>query len=123
MRFLQRLLILSIVLGGLGTLGRGQADETIYTKVDENPVPIKTPPPRYPDTLKRERVSGVVAVSIVINEKGQIINSSISKSSHSEFEKPALDAVKTWKFKPGKKDGNPVKVRVTVPLRFNADDS
>ena len=122
MRFLQRLLSLFIVLAALGVSAWAEGDETIYTKVDENPVPVKTPPPRYPDSLKREGVSGVVAVVIVIDEKGAIISSSIAKSSHAEFERPALEAVKNWKFKPAKKDGNPVKVRVTIPLRFNVDE-
>lgn len=123
MRFLQRLLLLTAVLGAFGVSAWAQADDTVYTKVDENPVPVKTPPPRYPDSLKREGVSGVVAVVIVIDEKGNIINSSISKSSNVEFERPALEAVKNWKFKPAKKDGNPVKVRVTIPLRFNVEES
>jgi protein TonB len=98
------------------------ADDTIYTKVDENPVPLKTPPPRYPDSLRREGVAGVVAVTVVIDEKGAIISSVVAKSSHPDFDKPALDAIAKWKFKPGKKDGTPVKVKATLPLRFNLDE-
>ena len=98
------------------------ADDTIYTKVDENPVPVKTPPPRYPDSLKREGVSGLVAVTIVIDEKGAVVDTSISKSSHPDFERPALEAVGKWKFKPAKKDGAAVKVKVTLPLRFSVED-
>ena len=123
MRFLRSLPILIVLLGAAGASAWAEGDETVYTKVDENPVPIKTPPPHYPSSLKREGVSGLVAVVIVIDEKGSIMSSSIAKSSNPEFEKPALDAVKNWKFKPAKKDGNPVKVRVTVPLRFNVDES
>lgn len=122
MRILQRLLFLFAILGAVAVSARAQTDE-IYTKVDENPVPVKTPPPRYPDSLKREGVSGVVAVVIVIDEKGGIMDCKIAKSSHPDFERPALEAVKNWKFKPAKKDGNPVKVRVTVPLRFNVEDT
>ncbi len=99
-----------------------RADDTVYTKVDENPVPIKTPPPRYPDSMRHDGTSGVVALVLVIDEKGDIISSTVAKSSHHDFEKPALDAVSKWKFKPAKKDGNPVKVKVTIPLRFNVDD-
>jgi protein TonB len=123
MIFLQRILILSLMLAALGSSAWAEVDETIYTKVDENPVPLKTPPPRYPPSLRNEGISGVVAVIIVIDEKGSILTSSVAKSSNPEFEKPALEAVKSWKFKPAKKDGNPVKVRVTVPLRFNVSDS
>ena len=123
MRFLQRLLFLSVLLGTFIVSVHAQADETIYTKVDENPVPIKTPPPKYPESLKREGISGVVAVIIVIDEKGAIISSTVAKASNPDFERPALEAVKNWKFKPAKKDGVPVKVRVTVPLRFNVEEA
>jgi len=98
------------------------ADDTIYTKVDENPVPVKTPPPHYPDSLKREGVSGVVAITIVIDENGAVASTAIAKSSHPDFEKPAMEAVARWKFKPAKKDGAAVKVKVTLPLRFSVED-
>ncbi|MFT3868562.1 MAG: energy transducer TonB [Nibricoccus sp.] len=98
------------------------ADDTIYTKVDVNPVPVKTPPPDYPDAMKRQGVSGVVAVSIVIDEKGSVVSTTVAKSSQPEFETPAMEAVKKWKFKPAQKDGVPVKMKVTVPIRFNLED-
>lgn len=118
MRFSRSFLFLTLLLSAASSSVCAQVDESIYTKVDENPVPVKTPPPRYPENMKREGMSGLVAVTVVIDEKGNIVSSVIAKSSNPEFEKPALDAVKIWKFKPGKKDGTPVKVRVTVPLRF-----
>jgi protein TonB len=98
------------------------ADDTVYTKVDINPVPIKTPPPEYPSELKRTGASGVVAVNIVIDEKGVVENATVAKSSNPGFEAPAIAAMKKWTFKPGKKDGVPVKVRVTIPLRFDLDE-
>lgn len=98
------------------------ADDTIYTVVDVNPVPVKTPPPEYPEDLKRLGVNGVVAVSIVIDEKGKVISATIAKSSRRDFEASALEAIKKWTFKPAKKDGVAVKVRVTIPLRFDLED-
>lgn len=97
-------------------------DGEIYTKVDENPAPTKTVKPNYPASLKSEGVSGLVAVQIVIDEKGEVVDAKATKSSHPDFEKPALDAIKKWKFKPAKKDGKEVKVRVTIPFRFNLED-
>ncbi len=121
MRFSQRFIPLFVLLAAL-CASIASADDTIYTKVDENPVPIKTPPPKYPDALKHDGITGVVALVIVIDEKGSIESCSVAKASHTEFERPAMDAVKNWKFKPAKKDGTPVKVRVTIPLRFNIDE-
>lgn len=112
------LLIFALVLLPLSAA----ADDTIYTKVDVNPIPVKTPPPEYPDTMKRQGISGVVAVSIVIDEKGAVVTATVAKSSQAEFEYSAVEAVKKWKFKPAQKDGVPVKMKVTVPIRFNLED-
>jgi protein TonB len=98
------------------------ADDTVYTAVDVNPVPVKTPPPDYPSEMKRSGLSGVVAVTLVIDEKGVVVSANVAKSSHPDFGAPAVDAVKKWKFKPAKKDGVPVKMRVTIPIRFNLDE-
>jgi len=98
------------------------ADDTVYTKVDVNPVPVKTPPPEFPYQMKRDGVSGVVAVMIVIDETGAVASCTISKSSNPAFEDPAVAAVKKWKFKPAQKDGAPVKMKLTVPIRFNLED-
>ena len=117
-RFLSLLTLIGLTSLPLTSL----ADDTIYTKVDENPVPVKTPPPRYPDSLKREGVSGVVAVTSVIDETGAVSSTTVAKSSHPDFERPAMEAVSKWKFKPAKKDGAAVKVKVTLPLRFSVED-
>jgi protein TonB len=98
------------------------ADDTVYTKVDVNPVPVRTPPPDYPESMKRQGISGVVAVAIVIDETGVVTSAAVAKSTQSDFEAPALAAVKKWKFKPAKKDGTPVKIKVTVPIRFDLED-
>lgn len=98
------------------------ADDTIYNKVDVNPVPMKTPPPIYPEALKREGGSGVVAVVIVIDEKGAVASAVVAKSSNSGLNEAAIEAVKKWKFKPAVKDGEKVKMRVTIPISFSLED-
>jgi len=111
-----------IAFSGLFVPPRARADDTIYSKVDEYPVPLKTPPPRYPLSLKLQRIEGLVAVAMVIDEHGSVISGTVVKSTHKDFEEPALEAVKGWKFRPAKKDGVAVKVRVTAPLRFKVED-
>jgi len=98
------------------------ADDTVYTKVDVNPVPVKTPPPVYPPRLKVEGASGVVAVTIVIDETGTVTSCKVAKSTRDEFNDAAVEAVQKWKFKPAQKDGAPVKIKVTVPIRFSIEE-
>jgi periplasmic protein TonB len=84
----------------------------------EPPVPVRTVPPEYPIELRREGVSGLVMVKCAIDEQGNVTETIVEKSSNAAFEKPAMDAVKKWKFKPAKQDGSPVAIKVTIPIKF-----
>jgi periplasmic protein TonB len=92
-----------------------------FQKPDVAPVPVRTPPPQYPSSLKREGVAGVVTVAIIIDEKGNVTSATINKSSHAEFEAPSLDAVRKWRFKPAMKDNQAIASRVIVPLHFTVE--
>ncbi len=101
----------------LAFAGAAFAQESTF---DEPPMPTKTVPPTYPNTLKSEGVSGMVTVSLTVDENGNVANAVVKKSTRAEFEKPAIDAVSRWKFEPAKKDGKPVAVQVVVPVKFSA---
>ncbi len=88
------------------------------SKFDEPPMPTKTVAPAYPSDLKREGVTGMVTMSITVDEKGNVANPVVKKSTRPEFEQPAIDAILKWKFEPAKKDGKPVSVQVVIPLKF-----
>ena len=122
MKLLLRIFITLILAVGCCQFVCAQDAEGVYTKVDQNPTPLKTPEPKYPVSLKREGVAGLVSVTCVIDEKGKVISAKATKSTRTEFEQPALDAIHNWVFKPATKDGKPVKVRVTIPFRFNLED-
>ncbi len=89
----------------------------------EPPVPVRMVPPDYPTELRREGVAGVVMISCTIDEKGDVQDPVIEKSSNATFDKPALAAIKKWKFKPAKLDGAAVAKKVTIPLKFTVDES
>ena len=75
---------------------------------------------RYPKEAKKKKMEGSVLVQFVVDEKGKIGNISIINSTHPIFNEEAIRAVKTLpgKFKPGRNQGKPVKVRYTVPVNF-----
>ncbi len=106
---------------GLGVASAyADAGDDATTKFDKPPVPTKTPPPEYPSALKG--VNGMVALVVIIDEKGSVVNATVTKSSDPAFENPSIDAIKRWKFKPAEKDGQAVKAKVTIPVRFNAEN-
>jgi protein TonB len=89
----------------------------------ENPIPVRTVPPEYPVDLRRQGVSGLVMVKCTVDDQGNVAETSVSKSSNEAFDKYALEAVKKWKFKPARQDGNPISVQVTIPIKFVAQES
>jgi periplasmic protein TonB len=89
----------------------------------EPPVPVRTVAPEYPFELRREGVVGLVLVSCVIDEQGNVTELAIEKTTNVGFNAPALEALKKWKFKPARIDGNPVAKKVVIPLRFNVQET
>lgn len=87
-----------------------------------SPTPVRTPPPSYPSQLKRDGISGTVALKVEVDETGAVSACTVSKSSNPGFEEAAINAVKGWKFTPAKRDGTPVKVTIVIPIRFSSED-
>jgi protein TonB len=72
--------------------------------------------PSYPAIARSARVSGVVTVFIVVNEKGEV--ESVERAEGPmQLQQAATDAARRWKFTPTVIDGQPV--RVTGYLSFN----
>jgi protein TonB len=84
----------------------------------EPPVPVRTVPPEIPPDFARQGSSGLVTVNFLVDEKGQVQDASVEKSSHRELESSALKAVSKWRFKPARKEGTPVAIRVSIPIKF-----
>ena len=79
-------------------------------KVDEPPV------------LKERSLAGIPAggqamMAFVVDEKGKTTQVQIAKASSKEFGEAAKKAVEKWTYRPGKKDGKPVSVKIMLPLK------
>ncbi len=94
----------------------------LTVKADEKtepPVPVRTVQPDVPSSFSRTGAVGLVTVNFIVDEKGNVQEPKVVKSTHQELEEPALAAVKKWRFKPAKKDGVAVAVHVTIPIKFD----
>ncbi len=87
----------------------------------EPPVPVRTVAPRFPEEMRRSGSAGLVTVSCLIDEKGNVTEPKVIKATNEAFSEPALEALKKWKFKPAKKDGAAVAIRVNIPVQFTVD--
>ncbi len=103
--------------------GRGIKDLFDINNLDQRPVARVQPGPQYPYEMSRAGISGDVVVEFIINSNGDVIDTRIVRSSHREFEIPAMQAVQKWKFKAGRKGGRPVATRASQLIEFNLEDS
>jgi periplasmic protein TonB len=74
--------------------------------------------PQYPAIAKAARVQGVVVVQATISKAGLIENLRII-SGPPMLRQAALDAVRTWRYKPYLLNGEPVEVETTINIVFN----
>jgi len=107
--------------GGPQVLSAVEAvQETAFAIADleKRPEPVSQVPPTYPAELRKAKIEGSVTLVFVLNEEGRVEEARIENSSRPEFEKPALEALKRWRFKPGEKDGVAVKAYMRLPMSF-----
>jgi periplasmic protein TonB len=111
-------------LAGMGELRSLTAAETIkddtfnVTDLEKRPEAVSQVAPAYPAELRKAKVEGVVTLVFVLDETGRVEDPRVENSSRPEFEKPALDAIRKWRFSPGQKDGQPVRTYIRIPMRF-----
>ena len=70
------------------------------SKVEPLPVPLKQALPEYPFEMRRQAVSGLVKVRVIITKKGEVASLSIIHASHAAFVPSVEAAVKSWRFTP-----------------------
>ena len=95
-------------------------DETFdVSELEKKPEPVSQVAPAYPPELRKAKIGGVVNVLFVIDVDGHVEEARVENSSRPEFEKPSLDAVRKWRFRPGEKEGKPVRIFVRRPITFH----
>jgi len=72
----------------------------------------------YPEIAKRTGTQGKVIILAFIDENGTVVYAKVLNGIGAGCDKAALDAVKQTRFNPGRQNGKPVKVQVTIPIMF-----
>lgn len=111
-------------LSGFGEVRSLSATETLQQEtfdvgeLEKRPEPVSQMPPSYPPDLRKARIEGVVTLLFLLTEDGRVESPKVETSTRPEFEKPALEAVAKWRFRPGEKDGARVRSYIRYPIRF-----
>ncbi|MDD2890310.1 MAG: energy transducer TonB [bacterium] len=104
---------------GTGGLGSGLEVEAIpFAAVEVKPIALSTPPPEYPQLARDAEVEGIVGVSIIIDEIGNVARVRVVKSLHELLDSTAVQQVRKWKFTPAMQRDKPIKVCMEIPIRF-----
>lgn len=77
--------------------------------------------PQYPAQLRAQGIAGEVMIDFLVDENGRVSDIHVLSSTNSAFEAPTLKAVAKWRFEPGRRNGQPVRFRMAIPLRFTLD--
>jgi TonB family protein len=74
--------------------------------------------PEYSETARKAKIQGGVVLSLVVDTNGEASDIIVILPLGEGLDEKAVEAVKAWRFEPGMKDGQPVRVQATVSLEF-----
>lgn len=94
--------------------------ETV-TPVLEHPVLTTLVTPDYPMFLRQAGVSGEALVEGVLGKDGRMSGVRVVQASNPAFAGAARTAVTDWRFSPARQNGEPVSLRVRVPVTFRLE--
>ncbi len=85
---------------------------------------LNNPRPPYPMVARRMGYNGKVILNVEVLAEGKAGQVLLHKSSGYEIlDNAALQTVKTWKFSPAKRFGQPVTQWFLVPIKFSLEDN
>jgi periplasmic protein TonB len=96
----------------------------IFVAYDEPPSPIGgftaiQKKLKYPEIARKAGVEGRVYVNVLIDQKGNVVDTKILKSlGNNGCDQAAMSAIKSVKWTPAKQRDKPVKVWVGIPVVF-----
>ena len=126
-----RMFFLACLLAGSWAVAPGAEEHPVADVVDLTtltparhavpPAAISRVAPTYPAGLVHAGIEGHVVVEFIITPQGNVVNPVVLRSNNPWLERPALEAILKWKFKPAQVDGRTVYVRAQQRLEFETD--
>jgi periplasmic protein TonB len=82
------------------------------------PVVLYKTEPHYPDSLRKQGITGMVRIEGTIDTTGQLRDPRVIVGQEPALNDLALAAVRNWRFKPATLNGQPVEVIFQVDVQF-----
>jgi len=78
-----------------------------------------TPDPTYSMAARGAKFQGTSILSVIVDKNGAVQNILLARPAGLGLDEESVQAVRTWKFDPAKRNGEPVAVEVSVEVTFN----
>lgn len=108
--------------GGIGFgPGSGGGVGGGYYQVGGNvsgPACIDCPEPEFTEEARKAKYSGIVVIWAIIDVDGRAKNIEVVRGAGLGLDEEAVRAVMTWYFRPGERNGKPVRTATTIEVNF-----
>jgi len=85
------------------------------------PVVISKCAPRYTEDAGRAKIEGTVVLSAKVTPDGRVNSVRVKRSLGMGLDESAVEAVKQWRFRPGRKDDKPITMAITIEVNYRLD--
>lgn len=86
------------------------------------PSAVHRPPPAYPERARARGWQGIAVVEVLVDQAGKVREAHlVTSSGHALLDRAALEGVKDWRFRPGRRDRESVPMRVRIPIHFQLE--
>ena len=79
---------------------------------------VYAPDPEFSEEARKAKYQGTVLVWLVVDREGKPSEIRVQHSLGMGLDEKAIEAIRKWRFEPGRKDGVPVAVQVAVEVNF-----
>lgn len=95
--------------------------EIYHIKKDDvlPPRPTYTPEPEFSEEARHARFQGIVVMKVVVNKTGNIVRIKLEKALGKGLDENAMEELKSWRFEPATRNGQPVAVEMNIEVSFN----
>lgn len=105
--------------GGDPRFGGGSNPNAPATTVDQRPIALNSPSPRYTEEARKNKIQGTVRVRVLIGADGGVKQVRMVRGLPDGLEEEAIRAAYQLRFRPAMKGGQPVAFWQLVEIEFN----
>ena len=85
------------------------------------PEVVYNPDPEYSEEARSNKYEGTEKLNLIVDESGHVVWIRLEQSLGMGLDEKIVDKVKTWRFKPARRDRQPVAVQVNLEVTMHLD--